>query len=203
MQKFTVFSIILSLCVIFILGDMIFHGYLNTSVLEVPTVETSTGVEIQPAVENFVVHESNLPEPKLKVEHFIAAGFEKPVLKDAVFDGNIFSFLTFSDQSDAYVYQWNFFDGEVFVGSIYEVEYKSDTGGFQGYLTLRNMALKLLNLGDVNESNTYGDASFYFNHKAKNKTVHLVIRNGGTLYAFQYAYSGHEQMKRLFELISK
>lgn len=204
MQKFTVFSIILSLCVIFILGDMVFHGYLNTSVLQVEEVsQTGSGTEVEPLVENVQLSSSDIPEAKLTTEDFITAGFENPVLKDAVFDGNIFSFLTFSDQSDAYVYQWNFFDGETFVGSIYEVEYKSDTGGFQAYLTLRNRAVKLLDLGDVNETNSYGDASFYFNHKAKKNTVHLVIRKGGTIYAFQYAYSGHDKMKNLFEIVSK
>lgn len=202
MQKFTVFSIILSLCVIFILGDMVFHGYLNTSVLSAAP-QSSTGAEIEPAVENIVVHEDGLPAAKLTADHLNAAGFANPVLKNAVFDGNVFSFLTFSDQSEAYVYQWNFFDGEIYVGSIYEIEYRSDTGGFQGYLTLRDRASKLLNLGDTYESNTYGDASFYFNHKAKKNTVHLVIRKGGSVYAFQYAYSRHEQMKKLFEIISK
>ncbi len=202
MQKFTVFSIILSLCVIFILGDMVFHGYLNTSVLSVPA-ESGTGAEIEPAVENVVVHEDEVPVAKLTAAHLTAAGFSNPVLKNAVFDGNVYSFLTFSDQSDAYVYQWNFFDGETFVGSVYEIEYRSETGGFQGYLTLRDRAAKLLTLGDTNESNTYGDASFYFNHKSKKNTVHLVIRKGGSIYAFQYSYSLHEKMKSLFEIISK
>lgn len=204
MQKFTVFSIILSLCVIFILGDMVFHGYLNTNVLQIEeAAQAGTGETTEPIIENVQVDTSDIPEAKLKAADFIAAGFENPVLKDAVFDGNIFSFLTFSDQSDAYIYQWNFFDGETFIGSIYEVEYKSDTGGFQAYLTLRDRAVKLLNLGDVNETNSYKDASFYFNHKAKKNTVHLVIRKGGTIYAFQYAYSGHDKMKNLFEIITK
>ncbi len=184
---------------------MIFHGYLNNSVLQVP-VESGTGYieEAGFEVEEVpIVADAVLPEAKLTGEDFSVAGFENPVLKDAVFDGNIFSFLTFSDQSEAFVYQWNFFDGETFVGSVYEVEYNSETGGFQGYLTLRDRASQLLDLGDVNESNTYGDASFYFNHKAKTKTVHLVLRKGGTIYAFQYAYSNHDKMKNLFELISK
>mgnify|MGYP001592300980 CR=1 FL=1 len=96
MQKFTVFSIILSLCVIFILGDMVFHGYLNTSVLSVP-VESGTGTEIAPAVENIVIHEDGVPVAKLTAAHLSAAGFTNPVLKNAVLTEDIF-FLNSEEQ---------------------------------------------------------------------------------------------------------
>jgi hypothetical protein len=57
----------------------------------------------------------------------------------------------------------------------------------------------LTDLGSVNEVNNYGDASFYFNHKNKLKTVHLIIRTGRDIYAFEYSQSFHETMKKVFD----
>lgn len=206
MQKFTVFSILLSISVLLILADMMAHNYLSPdAVLDAASagqdsVLKADADKLSPAPE--AVPETQSADAKLEVAHFKAAGLTNAVLKEAVFDGNVFNFISFADQTDAYIHEWNLFDGENFVGSVYEIDYKSDTGGFQGYVTLRDRALKLSNLGDVNETNSYGDASFYFNHKEKKKTVHLVIRKGETIYAFQYAYSQHEKMKSLFEIIS-
>ncbi len=205
MQKFTVFSILLSISVLLILADMVAHNYLSRDDVESAALVSQDSVlsaappELTPAPEAVPTNS----DAQLELAHFKAAGFLKPVLKEAVFDGNMFTFITFSDQTDALIHEWNLFEGEIFVGSIYEVDYPSETGGFQGYVTLRDRALQLNNLGDVNEAGNYGDSSFYFNHKIKNKTVHLAIRKGATLYAFQYAYAYHDTMRRLFELVSQ
>ncbi|MBI4127395.1 hypothetical protein HY463_01675 [Candidatus Peregrinibacteria bacterium] len=206
MQKFTVFSILLSISVLLILSDMMAHNYLSPEEVQSAAIVSQDSVlqadEISPAPEAAISNPFLDSESQLEVAHFQAAGFMNPVLKEAVFDGNIFTFINFADQTDALVREWNLFEGEVFVGSVYEVDYPSETGGFQGYVTLRDRARTLKDSGDVNETGNYGDSSFYFNHKIKNKTVHLVIREGKTLYAFQYAYTYHDTMKRLFELIS-
>ena len=81
------------------------------------------------------------------------------------------------------------------------MKYPSETGAFQAYLTLRDRAKELTDLGLVNEVNNYGEASFYFNHKIKTKTVHLAVKQGNNLYAFEYAYRWHEEMKKLFPLL--
>lgn len=228
MQKFTVFSIILSLVVVLTIADVLFHNYLNpdSTVSSVVTTETSSQVD---TVDTTPVTDTSAPltlpqtnsttttdQPvqlqedssfesigaipsSLTVDLFKTAGFESPTLKNAVFSGLVFEFLGFTDQSEATVYQWNLFSGPAFVGSIYEIKYSTDTGGFQGYLNLRDEAKTLIDLGTINEVNNYGDASFYFNHKAKVNTVHLLIRSGANLYGFEYAQTYHESMKNVFD----
>lgn len=222
MQKFTVFSILLSLTVVLILGDILFHNYLgagaqeeqeeaaeeeNTSLLETSSVELAEEPseillepELEPALEPELEPEL---ESMLRAELFTEAGFLKPVLKTTAFSTYIFQFISFSDQSEASITQWNLFDGEQYIGSIYEMRYPTETGSFQGYLAARERAMGLPSLGEVNEVNLYGDASFYFNHKTKTKTVHMVLRSGSDLYAFEYGLAHHEKMKKVFDIVAR
>jgi len=208
MQKFTVFSILLSLSVILVISDIVAHNYVqdfeDPSAQEESTAEDEVSLETDEDVA--LSQEEPATEPDLTVlpsalstELFQTAGFTTPVLKDTIFSGLVFQFISFSDQSEATVYNWNLFDGESYVGSIYEIKYPSETGSFQGYLALRERAMGLTDLGSVNEVNNYGDASFYFNHKNKLKTVHLIIRTGRDIYAFEYSQSFHETMKKVFD----
>lgn len=154
------------------------------------------------SADSYEEEEVEVITPGLSEEHLLSAGFADPVLKEAIFNGNVFNFISFSDQTDSYIYQSNFFDGELFIGSIYEIKYTSETGAFQGYLNLRDRAKALTSVGVVNETNSYGDSSFYFNHNTKKKTVHMIMKKGSTIYAFEYAYINHEKMKNLFWIIT-
>lgn len=221
MQKFTVFSIILSISVVLMVLDLVVHDYMSVDTennpigvsFEVPTVADSTE-NTGPAEEASTVNDevSLTEEPEAfdidmleaSIDELLLtqAGFESPTLKDSIFSGMVFQFISFSDQTNAFIHQYNFFDGSDFVGSIYEMKYPSETGSLQGYLSLRGRAEALTDLGEVNEANNYGDnASFYFNHSNKSRTVHLVIRQAETIYAFEYAYIHHEKMKKLFDLL--
>ncbi len=226
MQKLTLFSILLSCSVALIVSDIVVHDYLNESpgvveeetavqteenpteeAVDEPALEEDSSIEDQPSEEGTdepvdLSEENVVLESSLSKELFISAGFMEPVLKDTVFSGLVFQFISFADQTEATVYQWNVFDGEQFIGSIYEMKYPTETGSFQGYLALRERAMSLTDLGTVNEVNNYGDASFYFNHKSKVKTVHLVIRTESDIYGFEYAQSYHEKMKKVFDSLS-
>lgn len=202
MQKFTVFAILLSLSVVLVLGDILLNNYLKTSVLgaetpsEVLTVEQELPVELESkdlAVES--------PESQLALNNLEAAGFFSPVLKEALFSGLLFQFIPLDSPTDLISSQWSIFDGEDYVGSIYELTYSSETGALQGYFAIRNLAQGLTELGSVNEVNLYGEGSFYFNHKIKNQTVFIVIRSGSTVYGFEYPYTFHENMKKLFDFL--
>jgi len=220
MQKFTVFSILLSISVVLIIGDIIFYDYLNLAspdssseeVLPVPIEAQETQETIEPeAIEPEAIEEDPsvdlfedpaVLQSTLEPEIFIQAGFLKSVLKETSFSGLIFQFIPFSDQSEAFIYQWNLFDGEKYIGSIYEIKYPTETDSFQGYLAARERAMGLKDLGETNEVNNYGDASFYFNHKTKTKTVHLLMRSGKNLYGFEYGQAYHETMKKVFDTLS-
>lgn len=210
MQKLTIFSVLLSISVVLIVVDTVSHDYLTgfeePGDSESPLLEE----ELEPEEEATVSLSEDLEgsedleviellDSTLNASLFENANFVSPVLKDTLYSGLVFQFISFSDQNDASIYQWNLFDGEQYIGSIYEIRYPTETGSFQGYLALRERAMNLPEIGSVNEVNNYGEASFYFNHKTKIKTVHLVIRTGDSIYAFDYSQSNHEKMKKVFD----
>jgi len=211
MQKFTVFSILLSLTLLLVLGDLVVHDYLRSgpsAPAELPQVSEVGSTSVLNSL--IPVETAELPEefvaiaqiePKLQEDKFVMAGLSDPSLKEAAFSGLIFQFIPFSDQAEALVHQSHLFNGEEFVGTVYEVNYPSETAAFQGYLALRQRANSLTDLGSINETNTYGDSSFYFNHDLKDKTVHLVVRSGESVYAFEYAHVNHDLFKKVVDLL--
>lgn len=225
MQKFTAFSILLSLIVVLATVDVLSHGYLSDgesaviqedATMDTP-VDSTLDTEEPLATEEDPVNEvESIPSDTsdqavelqeeemnswLTAEILTQAGFAKPVVKEALFSGLIFQIIPFNDASDTQTLQLNFFDGEIYVGTFYEVVYATETGSFQGYLSLREAAKTLTDLGTANEVNMYGDASFYFNHKTKVKTVHMVVLYGNRVLGFEYAQSEHEKMKKLFDIL--
>jgi len=201
------------------LSDLLFFGYLGDKPDPTSVLEEIQEVDEKPVVEEDIIEEVTEQEvidsevelqsenlvndPKLDESAFISAGFFDPVLKPTIYSGLVFQFISFSGDVDAPIYQNNLFNGENFIGSVYEVPYTTETGAFQGYLELREEAETLLDIGDVNEVNNYGDSSFYFNHKTKTKTVHLVVRSGSSVYAFEYAYTYHDMMTQLLKTIEQ
>lgn len=216
MQRFTLFSLILSVSVVLIICDLVFNNYLgqntNEELLPVPVQEDVEVLDesTDETVDQTVI-ESNLSDESVSLQSeeeslinadlFSLAGFLKPTLKEASFSGLIFQFIPFDNANEAKVFEWNLFDGENYVGSVYEIKYATDTGAFQGYLTLRDAANALNSVGEINEANNYGDASFYFNHNVKVKTVHLIMRSQRDVFAFAYAQSFHENMKKVFDIL--
>ncbi|MFA5854904.1 MAG: hypothetical protein WC846_01255 [Candidatus Gracilibacteria bacterium] len=211
MQRFTLFSMILSAVVVLTIGDVLFHGYLSGSTEDPLPVDNGAETALPSDIEPSDTQGNDAPDtvvqlqeeilPLISVDMFSMAGLMSPTIKEMEFSGFIFQFVPFTDSGNAKVYQWNIFDGENYVGSAYEIKYGTDTAGFQGYLGLRDTAKGLVDLGTTNETNNYGDASFYFNHKVKTGTVHLVMRSGKDVFAFEYAQSFHENMKKVFDIL--
>ncbi|MBU0981169.1 hypothetical protein KKC94_00585 [Patescibacteria group bacterium] len=219
MQRFTIFSILLSLTLLFFIGDILSHNYLKADIsgidnakdlnvataeplLAEPKIDEETTEPVKQNSEDEVTLSSiSVIEPELSALNFQLVGFSNPILKEAQFNGSVFQIIDFSDQTDAYVYQSNIFEDETYVGAVSEIKYPTEIGAFQGYLKIRERAMGLLDYGEVNETNTYGDTSFYFNHKIKTKTVHIVVKESDTLYAFEYDYGYHEKMKQLFGIL--
>ena len=214
MQKFTIFSILISISIVLIVGDIVSHDYLGESDAEesVNLEETFEIIDEEVDAESDDVDEEvelssdefsmELLDVNMSEEMLLKAGFQDPILKESIFSGLVFQFITFSDQTTAFIHQWNVFEGENYIGAFYEMKYPTDTGAFQGYLALRERATGLFEIGAVNEVSNYGDASFYFNHLTKTKTVHVIIRKGSDIYAFEYAYVNHDIMKKVLNIVS-
>jgi len=223
MQKFTVFTIIISLTVLMALGDMIAHDYLQNNVAGVPAHAEDATPQVQALVpqgsQNAEVTtelvaptaDSQDALPDLvpvktawlgdQPETFELSGIVSPVLKVASYSGLLFDLIPFETSAGGVLKSWNLFEDERYIGNVTQIQFDTDTAAFQAYLQVRQSAQAEAAMGSVNEANNAGDASFYFNHLVKTKTVHRVVLKENTIYVLMYAYSDHEKLKNLFDFL--
>lgn len=167
--------------------------------VETPIEET----EVLPTEETTEIPMEEIPEAdaQLTTELLTTAGFTSPSLSTEPYDGLIFGFW---DTTDAFaentVFRHKLFSGADYVATFYEIQTDSEVALFEAYETLRTLANTSTN-GEINENNTYGDASFYFNHLTKTNTVFLVFQKSGMLYAFEYPPTLHAQTRGLIDLL--
>jgi hypothetical protein len=126
------------------------------------------------------------------------AGFDllEPRLDATVLNGPVYGFWEVTDDlADFLINKVDVFDGSEFVSTVYEVQGENEIQTFAAYEALRQIGLTSP-VGGINENNSYGDASFYFNHDTKQNTVFLIVRKGLGVYAFQYSHDMHNTFVR-------
>jgi len=228
MHKFTIFTILLSVCVVLIVADLVLHDYWGedfasqdaiteqTSPDETVPDETpvSPGASTDlttPTDPEFYGDEEDNPttstteppevQPTLTQALTADLGLTEPILETESYTGLIYGFWDLSASlNGATVLRHKLFDGTTFLGSIYEIRGTTDVDLFSLYEALRTLA-NTSDTGTINENNAYGEASFYFNHSVKTNTVFLTVRTQNAVYAFEYAPSAHVQMKKLISLL--
>lgn len=139
--------------------------------------------------------------PKMNESFLQIAGLTSPVLKETLFYGVLFQWINFNDQDKGSVRQWNMFAGPEYVGNFVEIMHTSPSEGLASYILIKKRAEASTQEGLVNETMSYGDASFYFNHHLKVNTVHLVIRHEDRVYVLEYRKDYHENMIRMIQAL--
>lgn len=76
---------------------------------------------------------------------------------------------------------------------IYEIQ--SEKEGFEYFSIKKSLQNLYPKVTQVNETNTYGRYSFYFNPPGRKNTVFLVVQDGKTTWGFQYPKSNEEKIK--------
>lgn len=223
MSKFTIFTIILSISVITVVADLAVRDYFKadetqTSVLDEdfseeppeapPEVEPTPeppppATPIQPPVRTSPAPPTSteLPPPSsIDQQKITAAGFSA-TLSEAAFDGKIFQLL---DITQTPVDAINFYQlgaSGTPVASIAEIVLRDEIRALSLYSLLQNKTKPYIDLS-LNETNAYGDRSFYVNHAKKPDEAFLVVKIGHSLYAFAYVKTYHPQLKELIELLT-
>lgn len=194
MHKFTIFTIIFSVVVVVTVGELVVHDYLDnkSGVSEESEVESTEEiveeVEVEPEVVTSVLNSLD----------FVSFGFAEGVeLREKTFSNAVFSFLEYESSASEGFY-WELFEGEEYAAGVYEIICENPTEAFTVYTDLRESGIAAADSGEVNETNNYGEASFYFNHSTKTTTIYLVVLGEDRVYAFTYAYKYHEAFKGVF-----
>ncbi len=80
---------------------------------------------------------------------------------------------------------------------IYKISGDLYTGIKANFLSLTKRSDSI----NINETNSYGDKSFYFNDFNKNDTAFLVILKNNTVYGLEYKKDNHDIIKKLIDLL--
>lgn len=215
MSKFTFFTILFSLIVIVIVGqlvlkDAIFPQEYKTQVI---TEEIKTEA-IQPEEVKSEEVQQEEPAPAkatagepLSVEEPRESEFQTILeqsgfvdIKEAPFSGKLFELFDFGTyQPDSTtVFQMN--DLNSLIGIAAEIQLQDEITAQELYTLLQNKTKVYTELS-INETNSYGDRSFYINHKKKPDEAFLIVRMKNVLYGLAYVKSYHPRIKTLISLL--
>lgn len=212
MHKFTIFTIVLSIMVMFVVGELVLNDTLKRDdapaeevlAMETPEAETVTTPEAELLPESEVTPEAealpgataSLGSERFTKDLLVSLGVLEPRTDAESFDGLLFGFLDVKAALSGFdVLATAVFDGTQFVGTFYEIPADSETRTFGAYEGLRQAA-QLSPTGTINENNSYGEGSFYFNHYTKTGVNFLIVRKGTTVYAFEYNPTYHVSLIR-------
>lgn len=231
MNKFTIFSIILAICVITAVVDLAVRDYFDvdeqaassqTSVLQAEEQENFAGKkspEIPKAEERPQAQQEPQQEPAANAA-FVApavpqtpsspsavtqslineAGFNVQLLEEH-FDGKVFQLLDITKHPVNNINFYTLSQGAIKIASITEIELSDEIRALQLYILLQNKTKPYIDLS-LNETNAYGDRSFYINHAKKPDEAFLTVKIGKRLYAFAYLKTHHPTLKNLIQLLS-
>jgi hypothetical protein len=226
MNKLTIFTMILAACVITVTMDLAARDFIEgkkgqTSVLEATgngqraIGESQTVVSMPPEV---MVATTTAPiaeiitevppvvttpasQPTVTQEIVTQAGFDGD-FKEEHFNGKVFQLLDITKNPVDGIGFFEISQDGVTIASVTEIELKDEIRALQLYVLLQNKTKPYIDLS-LNETNAYGDRSFYINHGKKPDEAFLTVKIGRRLYAFAYVKTYHPQIKRLIQLLAQ
>ncbi len=224
MNKFTIFTVILAVSVITVTVDLGLRDYFSknseASVFGADEEWQEPVEEPQPEFqpEEVVIAPdpappASIPEPvfvppppasSITQTKIAEAGFTGP-LTEKHFNGRVFQLLDITknpvDAISFYeVMQDSTLEAGVPVVSVVEIVLPDEIRALQLYVLLQNKTKPYIDL-TLNETNAYGDRSFYINHAKKLDEAFLTVKIQNRIYAFAYVKLYHPQVKKLIELL--
>lgn len=183
MRKFTIFTILFSVVTVAIVAELFTNDFFGEETnVEPGSLQTNiVGNEPRPAARDI----------SLSNEILQNIGFLQPRITPISFNGKLFQILDLRDDSEiGRIVKSNVFDGDQFIFSVYEIQNESEGLASDTYSFIQEKFLENLEV-EVNETNQYGDASFYVNHPKKQNMAFLFVEIDTTLYAFEYPRNNH------------
>lgn len=222
MNKFAIISAVLVFSVVTVMGDFVIRDYVGrqaeTSVItadngqqtgqnqQIPDNITNVPAPTPQTPQAFPVDSTDTqvaatPAGKITEALISQAGFTG-VLTEKHFDGKVFQLL---DITKTPVSSIGYFEETVNgapVTSVTEIILPDEIRALQMYVLLQNKTKTYIDLS-LNETNAYGDRSFYINHAKKPDEAFLTVKIGKTIYCFAYVKSYHPQIKQLISLLTQ
>lgn len=156
---------------------------LEDSIFEEPQPETQTQTETR----------SFLTENRI-----LQVGFQE--VKNTEFSGKIFELFDLGKTNPLIINSFQINDEGSPVGVITETVFTDEISAQEFYALLQNKTKVYIDIS-VNETNSFGERSFFINHRKKPQEAFLVVRIREYVYSFAYVKSYHPRIKSLISLI--
>lgn len=202
MNKLTIFFVVASVSISLIVGTVLTMKYLNSDDVKADVLKVTSEIpEIIKKTEVLPV----LPEPEMPVASLITeekitqAGFKNALLKAFEFSGIVFDSIDISEFAEETHIKHQIYSENEFAGEINELFFPTSDVTLQVYDTIK---LKMEASPDftLNETNQYGENSFFANHPEDKNSVFLVVKLNTRLYTLHYPAKNHNKIKNLINL---
>ena len=147
--------------------------------------------------ENFVDYSVNV---YLREDQVRSAGFANAYLEQESTDGYLYKTIYIDDLYDVEVSKTVVRSNESLFVKVYVFTVGPNSAVDEVYQVLKIRAAEGLDV-EVNETDEYGDGSFYMNDVRRGSVVFLTIRMGELIYGFSYPKEYHSQVMNLIALI--
>lgn len=213
MNRFTIFTILLVLTVSVVTADLAVRDYFDEG--EAQSAETSVLDSAFPDTEPREPHESQpppppepsppeppqyIPPPKSSTVTqtlLLEAGFNGKIKEDH-FNGKVFELLDITRFPVEAISFYKILLDAGPVVSIVEIRLQDEIRALQLYSLLQNKTKPYIDLS-LNETNAYGDRSFYINHAKKPNEAFLAIKIRNMIYGIAYVKVFHPEVKKLIQ----
>lgn len=147
--------------------------------------------------ENFTSFSQNV---FIREDQIKSAGFTGAYLEDEPYDGYLFKTIYIDDLKDLEVSKTAIRTSDSLLAKVYVFQVGGLTSVSEIYEVLKMRASEGLDI-EINETNEFGNASFYMNDSRRQDTTFLTVKIGSILYGFSYPKEYHPQMKNLITLL--
>lgn len=231
MQKLTIFTIVFTVIVLVIVAEIVVNDYLysnfsangyaqineQSSIVNPDFVQTSVidldditrevqedfneteinGEQILPTLTN-----TKKAQPSFQVNYskLKSAGFDSFRINVLSFKSQIFSYLDLRDTITPEASMLEIVTDPLSRATIYEFQFEDKDDAASFYSLLLSKGDNALG-AEANETNKYGDSSFYINPDEKNEQVYLIVRVNSGIYCFRYNSEEHTNIINLINIL--
>lgn len=160
--------------------------------------EPSTAGEFDFEDENF---NSFSPSVLIREDHVRSAGFSDAVLENEVYDGYLFKSIFVDDLTGVKINKYAIKTTITMFAKVYAFESDALDSSELVFDALKTKISSGLDV-TVNQTDEFGDASFYMNDLRRSNVAFLTVRIGDYVYAFSYPKEYHAQIKNLVTLLN-